>query len=65
MRSTYMWEGDLAQAEEYLLVVKSLAERYEAIETMVLDMHPYELPEILYTEVRGGLGGYLDWVAGG
>ena len=28
----------------------------------IAEAHPYDVPEILVTEVAGGYGPYLDWV---
>ena len=29
----------------------------------MVELHPYELPEVVAVEVAGGLSAYLDWVA--
>lgn len=60
--SVYMWEGAATRDEELLLLVKTDASRYPALEQRLLALHPYELPEIIALPVAGGLQGYLDWV---
>ncbi|MCB1552646.1 MAG: divalent-cation tolerance protein CutA [Xanthomonadales bacterium] len=62
VRSTYRWAGRVEQAEECLLLVKTAADRADAVATWLRAQHPYELPEILVVEARGGLSGYLEWV---
>ena len=61
-RSVYRWQGRVEQAEETLLIAKTSASRYAALEAEVRRLHPYELPEILAVHVSGGLPAYLQWV---
>ena len=37
----------------------------DALQARLLELHPYELPELLAVEAAGGLPAYLDWVANG
>lgn len=61
-RSVYRWQSKLCDDCEYLLIVKSMASEYEAIETAIQELHSYELPEILAFEVARGEGRFLDWI---
>jgi periplasmic divalent cation tolerance protein len=61
--SVYRWQGQVEQASEILLLIKTTADRFEALSARVLELHPYELPEVIAVEVRAGLPAYLDWVA--
>jgi periplasmic divalent cation tolerance protein len=60
--SVYRWKGAVERDEERLLVIKTTAERVEALKAALPAMHPYELPELVVLPVAGGLGPYLDWV---
>jgi periplasmic divalent cation tolerance protein len=60
--SVYRWQDQRETAEEILLLIKSTPQRYRALETAILALHPYELPEIIAVPVTQGLTGYLDWV---
>ena len=62
VRSTYRWEGRVEQADEVLLLIKTAADRLDDVVAAVRVLHPYELPELLAVEARGGLPAYLDWV---
>jgi periplasmic divalent cation tolerance protein len=64
VRSTYRWEGALEQATETLLLIKTTAARYAALERALSSRHPYELPEILAIDASAGLPAYLRWLAG-
>lgn len=63
VRSTYRWQGSVEQADEVLLLIKTTADRLDALTARLRRLHPYELPELIAVEVRAGLPAYLDWVA--
>jgi periplasmic divalent cation tolerance protein len=46
IESTYHWDDQQQTSEEWLVVIKTLAARFAAIEQAILAMHPYEQPEI-------------------
>lgn len=61
--STYRWKGEVEQATEVQLLIKTTADRLPALTERLAGLHPYELPEILAVEAAAGLPAYLDWVA--
>jgi periplasmic divalent cation tolerance protein len=61
--STYRWQGDIETAEEVQLLLKTTGDAWPALRELLLQAHPYELPEIIAVEIVAGLPGYLDWVA--
>ena len=63
VRSVYRWQGAIDRSTEVQLLIKTTADRLDALTTRLRALHPYELPEILAVESRGGLTPYLDWVA--
>ncbi len=63
-RSVYRWQGKICDDREFLLVIKTLAQEYEAVEAAVRELHSYELPEILAFNVSRGERHFLDWIAG-
>ncbi len=62
MQSVYRWQGQVEQAEEFQLLIKTTADRLEALTAALLQHHPYELPEILAVSPSAGLPAYLDWI---
>jgi periplasmic divalent cation tolerance protein len=62
-RSVYRWQGKLEDAAEVPVLIKTLADRYAALETAIRARHPYELPEIVAVPITRGLPEYLAWVA--
>ena len=63
LRSVYRWQGKVSEDSEYLLVIKTAAEEYPAVEVAIQELHSYELPEILAFRVSDGEPGFLDWIA--
>ena len=63
IQSIYRWKGAVEDASEWLLLMKSKASLYPAIEEEIRRQHPYELPEIIAINIDKGHTGYLDWVA--
>ena len=63
LRSIYRWEGQVEAVDEVLLLVKTSAEAYPALQDRLRELHPYELPELLAVETASGLPEYLLWVA--
>jgi len=62
-RSVYRWQGQVEDAEEVPLLIKTTAARYAALEAAIRQQHPYELPEIVAVPIGPGLPEYLVWVA--
>jgi uncharacterized protein involved in tolerance to divalent cations len=62
MKSVYHWEGKLQKETEHLLLIKTLAERYEELKSFLLANHPYDVPEIVAIESHRVSETYLDFV---
>jgi periplasmic divalent cation tolerance protein len=62
MQSVYRWQGQIEQAQEVQLLIKTCAERLDALSAAIVQQHPYELPEILMVSPDAGLPAYLDWI---
>lgn len=60
--SVYRWRDAIETAGEMLLVIKTTADRYPALEQGLRAAHPYEVPEIVAVPVQHGLNDYLEWV---
>lgn len=63
IRSMYTWAGTLQRDEEYLLIIKTREERFDALAARVGALHSYETPEILALPVAAGAAAYLEWIA--
>lgn len=60
--STYRWQGAVTTDSEELLLIKTTAARFDALKTRLLELHPYDLPELIAVPVERGHEAYLDWV---
>ena len=62
--SVYKWEGKVNVDSELLLIVKSDSSplHLQALRDAVLEMHPYDTPEIIHVPVTAGLDKYIEWV---
>ena len=60
--SFYRWEGEVARDAEWLLVMKTTAARFEALREAVVELHPYDVPEVVELPIERGHAPYLDWI---
>lgn len=63
IKSLFRWEGKVSTDEEVLLLVKSRASLFEdRLVPAVLEVHPYDVPEIIALPILMGSQDYLDWI---
>lgn len=63
VNSLYIWQGEIHDDEEVLLIVKTRAGLFEdELIPAVKAVHPYDVPEIIALPVLLGDLGYLDWI---
>jgi periplasmic divalent cation tolerance protein len=65
IHSVYRWKEKLETAGEVLVLFKTTRDRQAALQKKLRLLHPYEVPEIIFVPVDGGLPAYLSWVADG
>lgn len=63
--SYFRWEGQIISQKEYRVAIKAKSDNYNDIETLIMEVHNYDLPQIIKLEIQGGLPAYLNWVANG
>ncbi len=62
IQSIYLWQGKVEEENETQILFKTNAACYPALEKRILELHPYEVPEIIACPVTSGLNSYLLWV---
>jgi periplasmic divalent cation tolerance protein len=62
LRSIYRWEGQVHDEPEVLLLLKTRAAHFEALRERVVQVHPYQCPEVLRVDVAEGHAPYLQWI---
>lgn len=63
VESLYVWQGEVCDDEEVLLVIKTTAAAFDALVTAVRNVHPYDVPEIIALPIAAGFQDYLDWIS--
>lgn len=61
-QSIFHWKGVVEESTETLMLLKTEAEKIEALETRLHALHSYEVPEFLVIDVESGSPRYLDWL---
>lgn len=62
VRSTYIWQGEIATGEEWVLWIKAHEDAWTAIEALVTAHHPDEVPAILALPIARANDAYAQWV---
>jgi periplasmic divalent cation tolerance protein len=60
--SVYRWQGRVEKEAERLLVMKTRADRFEALRQAITALHPYDVPEIIALPIEAGHEAYLAWI---
>ena len=63
IESVYRWEGKVEEAREFLLLIKTSAERFAEVSAMLRELHSYEVPECVSVAIDDGSAEYLKWLA--
>lgn len=60
--SIYSWDNKMEESEEWLCLIKTVEEQFAAVETVIRDNHPYEVPQIIGVPIVAAGKDYLGWV---
>jgi len=61
--SIYHWQNEIVTDIESILIMKTEAGCEEQLENIILENHPYEVPEFITLDIRSGSKNYLDWIS--
>jgi periplasmic divalent cation tolerance protein len=62
VKSLYRWQGRVESDDELMLLIKTTRARFPALEEMIRNLHPYEVPEIIGIPLTIGSEAYFDWI---
>ena len=62
MTSIYRWQGELEQAQEQQLLIKTTAARVLALKERFQTLHPYDIPEFVVVRPEAVSELYSKWV---
>lgn len=63
IESVYRWQGKMESAREWLLLIKTRAEKFAAVRDAIRELHSYDLPECISINIEDGSAAYLEWIA--
>jgi len=67
VRSIYRFEGPtgatMQDEREVLAIIKTTRERYADLAQRLVELHPYDVPEVLAVPLLGGHLDYIEWIA--
>lgn len=63
VESVYRWQGKIKRDGEWLLLMKTSAEKVDALRQAISAAHSYDLPEFLVVNIDDGSAEYLLWLA--
>jgi periplasmic divalent cation tolerance protein len=60
--SVYRWQGKVVKDREVLMIAKTSAASFAALEKRVGDLHTYDVPEIVAFDLTALSPGYAAWL---
>ncbi|HEV3208201.1 MAG TPA: divalent-cation tolerance protein CutA [Terriglobales bacterium] len=58
----YRWEGEIEEAEEWLLLVKTTRGAFDRVREAIVELHSYDVPECIGFPIEMGSLAYLSWI---
>ena len=62
VQSTYMWQGEICVDTETTLLIKTREELVSDLAEALVELHPYDVPEVIALPILEGHRPYLDWM---
>ncbi len=62
VNSIYVWNNQLNEDTESLMIMKTKTELYSKTEEEIKKLHSYEVPEIICIPILTGSKEYLNWI---
>lgn len=62
VRSFYRWKGAVEDSAEWLLIIKTMRDKFDALRAALESAHTYEVPEVIAIPIVEGLPNYLSWI---
>jgi periplasmic divalent cation tolerance protein len=62
IKSFYWWDGEVQNDGEWRIEFKTRAALLDRLTARVVELHPYDVPQVTAAPIVGGLPAYLDWI---
>jgi periplasmic divalent cation tolerance protein len=63
IRSIYVWNETVQDTQEVLLIAKTTGVRLAELRRRLVELHPYDVPEMVAVRLADGHDAYLRWIA--
>ncbi|OKJ16115.1 divalent-cation tolerance protein CutA [Kitasatospora sp. CB01950] len=63
VRSVYWWDGEVQDTAEWRVDLKTRASLAEQLADRIVELHPYDTPEVIAVPITAGASGYLAWLS--
>ncbi|MCM8786616.1 MAG: divalent-cation tolerance protein CutA [Candidatus Omnitrophica bacterium] len=60
--SFFWWEGKIDNSKEALLIIKTKESLFPKLMQLILNNHPYSVPEIISFKIEQIYQPYLEWI---
>jgi len=62
IKSIYSWQGKIEHSNEVQLIIKTKAALFQTLSERIIQLHPYDVPEIIALDIVQGNHPYLQWI---
>lgn len=62
VKSIYHWNNEIVEDNEILMMIKSEKSKQQNLIDTLIEIHPYDTPEVIIIPIENGFKGYLNWI---
>jgi len=62
VKSSYLWKGKVVRGEEVMMTVITDVKKSQLVVSLIKQLHPYDVPEIIEIPVKIREKAYMEWV---
>ncbi|MEQ4922227.1 divalent-cation tolerance protein CutA [Proteus hauseri] len=62
IKSIYCWNNKIIEDNEVLMMIKSKKNKQQSLIDTLVQIHPYDIPEVIIIPIENGFDGYLNWI---
>lgn len=62
VKSIYCWNNEIIEDNEILMMIKSEKSKQQNLIDTLVEIHPYDTPEVIIIPIENGFKGYLNWI---
>ena len=62
VESIFRWEGKIEQNQETKVILKTVVEHFDSIQSYICKHCSYQVPEIMQIDIAQGNSSYISWI---